>query len=286
MADASGDASDGSQSLPHTNGALDLEDASRSDLRTPADPPERAPESRSESWDRPVSSFREARADEFLLEYDRRMGSPNGARFERGKRASQSVWTVEASRRDPLTRWPDRCTLLDRLSYSIAASRRRGSSLAVLFLDVDGVGQLNERFGFAGGDHVLQSAAQALQSRLRASDTVSRYGADKFVILLSELSHAPDSVLVARKVADVLVSLGDGRGASLRLSASIGISTYPEDGDNAEALVYRAHAAGCRTKMRGSDSQDSQRHALKLQGRKQELPGESEVPQSDSAMRG
>ena len=152
---------------------------------------------------------------------------------------------------DALTQLPNRVLLLDRLTLAIANAKRRDTRLALLFLDLDNFKQINDTFGHAVGDEVLQRAAHCLTGSVRDADTVSRYGGDEFVILLTEVTQAADAVRVADKVSAALRASGGVGNRVTRLSASIGISLYPDDGEDADTLIDRADAAMYRAKRNG-----------------------------------
>jgi diguanylate cyclase len=161
----------------------------------------------------------------------------------------------EASRSsqvDPLTQLSSRALLLDRLEQVLAGARRHPSVFALLFVDLDGFKQVNDTLGHAAGDQALRLAAQCFKSSVRETDTVCRYGGDEFVILLPDVSDGHAAGLVAGSVIAALAAARpepDGAGG---LTASIGISVYPDDGDDAQALIDRADAAMYRAKERGS----------------------------------
>lgn len=148
-----------------------------------------------------------------------------------------------ASQRDALTKIPNRALMLDRLDNAMAAARRHGTRLAVLFLDLDDFKEINDTLGHVAGDEVLQQTASHLQSVVRDSDTVSRYGGDEFLVLLADVTHAADAALVAAKILSALADSIRVADHVLRLSASIGIAIYPEDADDAVTLIGRADAA-------------------------------------------
>lgn len=153
---------------------------------------------------------------------------------------------------DPLTQLPARMLLLDRLSRALALAKRHGSRLGVLFVDIDKFKEINDTLGHAAGDEALQFVAQCLSTAVRAADTVSRYGGDEFVVLLAEVSNVGDAEVVANKVLRLLSVPGSLGGRVSGLSASIGISIFPEDGDDAHTLIGRADTAMYRAKRRGS----------------------------------
>jgi diguanylate cyclase (GGDEF)-like protein len=157
---------------------------------------------------------------------------------------------ARSSQRDALTDTPNRALMLDRLENAISLARRHVTRLAVMFLDLDQFKQINDSLGHAIGDQVLQQVARRLESIVRASDTVSRHGGDEFLVLIGEVSKASDAAVIAAKILAVLTApcrVGDHL---LRLSASLGIATYPDDGEDAASLISRADAAMYRSKRR------------------------------------
>jgi diguanylate cyclase (GGDEF)-like protein/PAS domain S-box-containing protein len=154
---------------------------------------------------------------------------------------------------DVLTDLPNRLLLNDRLTQAISLARRNHSQLAVLFLDLDGFKHINDSLGHSVGDKLLQSVANRLSACVRKSDTVSRQGGDEFVILLSEITRAADAAILAAKIiAQLKKRHGIGK-HRLRISASVGLSTYPNDGEDAETLIKNADAAMYDAKQSGRD---------------------------------
>jgi diguanylate cyclase len=157
---------------------------------------------------------------------------------------------ARSSQRDALTDTPNRSLMLDRLEHAIALARRHVTRLAVLFLDLDQFKHINDTLGHAVGDEVLQLVARRLESVVRGSDTVSRHGGDEFLVLVGEVSKASDAGVIAAKILAVLTAPSRVGDHMLRLSASLGIATYPEDGEDAATLISRADAAMYRSKRR------------------------------------
>jgi len=155
------------------------------------------------------------------------------------------------ARHDGLTNLPNRILLADRLSQAIARARRNCTRVAVMYMDLDGFKQINDSLGHAAGDRILKSVATRLLGCVRSSDTVSRHGGDEFIVLLSEISHAADAGITARKVLNALTSLPVLDETNLRVTVSIGLSTYPEDGEDAEILIKNADMAMYRAKGMG-----------------------------------
>ena len=155
---------------------------------------------------------------------------------------------------DVLTDLPNRSLLTDRLTQAISLARRNHNQLAVMFLDLDGFKHINDSLGHAIGDKLLQSVADRLSACVRKSDTVSRQGGDEFVILLPEVAHAADAAISAAKIISELkepLNIGE---QSLRVTVSIGISTYPDNGEDAETLIKNADTAMYQAKENGRQS--------------------------------
>jgi diguanylate cyclase (GGDEF)-like protein len=153
---------------------------------------------------------------------------------------------------DGLTELPNRARLHDRLQHGISNARRHGHRLAVLFLDLDGFKQINDTHSHAVGDVVLKDAAASLAASVRAVDTVSRYGGDEFVIVLAEVAQPADAAAVARKLGAALQAASRAAGHPFELTASIGLSLFPDDADDPQALIDLADAAMYRAKRSGS----------------------------------
>ena len=154
---------------------------------------------------------------------------------------------------DFLTDLPNRLLLNDRITQAISLAHRHGNHLSVLFLDLDGFKHINDSLGHEIGDKVLQLVAQRLVAGVRTSDTVSRHGGDEFVILLSEIAEAGDAAISAQKILAALARPHAISELKVHLSASIGISIYPQDGHDAETLLKNADTAMYRAKGTGSN---------------------------------
>src|SRR6202521_6015873 len=155
---------------------------------------------------------------------------------------------------DALTDLPNRLLLNDRLTQAISLARRNQHQLAVLYLDLDGFKNINDSLGHSVGDKLLQSVALCLSASVRKSDTVSRQGGDEFVILLPEVAHEADAAVTAEKILSELKkthSIGEHR---LHVTASIGVSTYPGNGEDAENLIKNADTAMYHAKQCGRDN--------------------------------
>jgi len=155
---------------------------------------------------------------------------------------------------DVLTNLPNRMLMQDRLSQAIEVAHRQRRQLAVMFMDLDRFKHINDSLGHAVGDQLLQSVAQRLVASVRHSDTVSRQGGDEFLLLLSYVEHADDAALSAQKILTALAAPHHIGGSNLHISVSIGISIYPDDGQDAQTLIKCADTAMYYAKENGRNN--------------------------------
>ena len=162
---------------------------------------------------------------------------------------------------DPLTKLPNRRLLLERLKHSIEVERRDSKQLALMILDLDHFKVINSSLGYLAGDELLQQVATRIATRLRKVDIVARLrkvdllarlGGDEFIMLLEDITHTEDAARVAEQVIAILskpfyLSQGD----EIHITASIGISLYPQHGDNPQTLISYADAALHKAKAEG-----------------------------------
>ena len=159
-----------------------------------------------------------------------------------------------SAQHDPLTSLPNRVLLYDRLEHAIALARRRSSRLAVLFVDVDRFKQINDSLGHAIGDELLCSTAKRLCGCVRLSDTVSRFAGDEFVLVLDDLASIDDAAMIADKILIAMNAPHAIEGHDLHVTVSMGVSVYPDDGDDAETIIRNADMAMYHTKEAGRNS--------------------------------
>jgi diguanylate cyclase (GGDEF)-like protein/PAS domain S-box-containing protein len=152
---------------------------------------------------------------------------------------------------DSLTNLPNRTLFNDRLTQAISLADRQRKKLAVLFVDLDQFKRINDSLGHAMGDKLLRSVAGRLLSCVRRSDTVCRLGGDEFVILLTQVEQSEDAAITARKILRAVGAPHIVDDKSLDISVSIGGSTYPGDGLDAESLMNQADAAMYEAKLHG-----------------------------------
>ncbi|MCL6543638.1 MAG: EAL domain-containing protein [Bryobacteraceae bacterium] len=141
---------------------------------------------------------------------------------------------------DALTGLPNRHAFEERTNHGLAYARRYGRPMAILFIDLDGFKTVNDSLGHAAGDAVLREVAQRLRSALRESDIIARWGGDEFVAALLEVGSEHDAARAAQKLMDALKEPLSVEGQQICLSASIGISLYPEDGTDLSSLLRKA----------------------------------------------
>jgi diguanylate cyclase (GGDEF)-like protein/PAS domain S-box-containing protein len=161
---------------------------------------------------------------------------------------------AHSAQHDTLTGLPNRLLLGDRVSRAIALAPRRKSKAAILFLDLDGFKHINDSLGHPTGDELLQSIARRLSDCVRDADTVSRQGGDEFVVLLSEVAHAEDAAISARRMLEAVAAPHLIDQHELHVTTSIGVSVYPDDGLDAETLIKNADTAMYQAKENGRQS--------------------------------
>jgi len=155
--------------------------------------------------------------------------------------------------RDALTGLPNRLLLYDRVGVAVERCTRDGSTLAMLFVDLDGFKPVNDSFGHRLGDVVLCEMARRLASQARAADTVARIGGDEFVLLLGGSPDTSAVAQIAQRVIDALTLPVAVEGHELRLSCSVGIAMYPSDGP-CDQLMAHADAAMYTVKRGGGSA--------------------------------
>ncbi|HXN52908.1 MAG TPA: EAL domain-containing protein [Candidatus Acidoferrum sp.] len=167
---------------------------------------------------------------------------------------AMSLQMTHSAQHDLVTNLPNRLLLNDRITQAIALARRQHRPIAVIFLDLDRFKYINDSLGHATGDKLLQSVSKRLLAGVRRSDTVSRQGGDEFVILLSEIAYPEVAATSARKILLSLSAPHSIEGHDLHINGSIGISVYPEDGEDAETLIKNADTAMYHAKESGRNN--------------------------------
>jgi diguanylate cyclase (GGDEF)-like protein/PAS domain S-box-containing protein len=167
---------------------------------------------------------------------------------------AMSLQMTHAAEHDFLTGLPNRMLLNDRIKQAIVTAKRHETQVAVLFLDLDGFKHINDSLGHSIGDKLLQSIGKRLVDCGRAADTVSRQGGDEFVVLLSEVQHSEDAAVAASRMLTAVAEAHSIDDHELHVTTSIGVSVYPDDGDDAEALIKNADTAMYQAKENGRHS--------------------------------
>ena len=153
---------------------------------------------------------------------------------------------------DPLTGLPNRRLLVDRVSMSLVRARRDQSAMAVLYLDLDGFKEINDRLGHGAGDALLKMVAGRLSAAVREEDTVARLGGDEFVIVL-HLSDGADAGQVASKLIAAVSQPYEIEGQAVSVTISAGVALYPVHGEDAETLMKSADLALYEAKRSGKN---------------------------------
>ncbi|QPJ65834.1 MAG: sensor domain-containing diguanylate cyclase [Candidatus Nitrohelix vancouverensis] len=155
---------------------------------------------------------------------------------------------------DALTGLPNRVLLNDRLKMVLAHAQRHQVCLAVLFIDLDGFKEVNDSWGHGAGDIVLQGVAERLKQCIRQEDTVARLGGDEFIVLMSRIGSDKNAASLAQKILDIIEKPFYFEDRELKISVSIGISVYPDDGNDAKTLLRKADTALYRAKNKGKNT--------------------------------
>ncbi len=157
------------------------------------------------------------------------------------------------SEEDPLTGLANRRRFMEQLDHAIAVSKRKQRQAALLFMDLDNFKAVNDQYGHAVGDRLLERVAQLLRRCVRASDTIARLGGDEFAILLEEIDGPAGAVNVAEKVLSLFVRGMNFDGHVHGTGTSIGITVLPQDSDDPEQLLLNADLAMYRAKEAGGN---------------------------------
>jgi len=168
------------------------------------------------------------------------------------KRAEEQL--TQLAHYDVLTSLPNRMLFYDRLKHALAEAKRNQWMVGVMFVDLDRFKNINDTLGHAAGDGLLQQVAERLRDAVRASDTVGRLGGDEFAIVLSNLATTRDAEAAAQKIMASFSEPFRVDQAELFATASIGITLYPEDSADLDALITNADFAMYRAKEKGRNT--------------------------------
>ncbi|MET0357526.1 MAG: EAL domain-containing protein [Cellvibrio sp.] len=154
---------------------------------------------------------------------------------------------------DALTRLPNRVLLADRLKQALSRCHRTGNSLAVLYIDLDGFKSVNDNHGHETGDHLLITIAQRWTDVLREGDTLARIGGDEFIVILVDLENTNDYEFILQRLLQAATEPVTINDQLLRVSASIGVTIFPQDGPDADQLMRHADQAMYLAKQAGKN---------------------------------
>jgi two-component system, cell cycle response regulator len=188
-----------------------------------------------------------------LLEFKMRIRNMLEVRLLYKTVAEQSRLQKEMALHDPLTGLPNRRLLADRIEKAMQHVGRNHQMMAVMYMDIDGFKEVNDRHGHQCGDELLKQVANRLRGATRREDTVARIGGDEFIILLPDVACADDVAHPASKVLRSLATTFDIDGLPVRVTASIGVAFYPDDAEDAESLIARADNALYEAKRSGKN---------------------------------
>ncbi|MEJ2406760.1 MAG: EAL domain-containing protein [Candidatus Thiodiazotropha sp.] len=155
---------------------------------------------------------------------------------------------------DPLTGLPNRLLFVDRLEQAIIKAKRAQNLIALLFIDLDRFKEINDSFGHPTGDELLIKVASQLKKEIREGDTIARLGGDEFTVILDDLEHPGIAGKIAEKLLESLVEPFTIQEQNFFLSASIGISIYPQDGEDANTLIRNSDSAMYQAKEQGRNA--------------------------------
>lgn len=155
---------------------------------------------------------------------------------------------------DALTKLPNRTLFMDRLRQAMARARWHKRLIAVMFLDIDRFKNINDSLGHIVGDQLLIQLTQRLSSGVRAGDTIARFGGDEFAVLLDDIASEKDISQLAKKILDTMVPAFVLQGHEFYITASIGVSIFPNDGEDPETLLRNADVAMYRAKDLGRNN--------------------------------
>ena len=177
-----------------------------------------------------------------------------GSMLDVTERRRAEAQVAERAFVDPLTRLPNRVRFMERLETELAQSRRYERKLAVVHLDLDAFKFVNDNWGHGAGDKLLQSLALRLTRGVREVDTIARIGADEFLVLVPDLREGEDLSRFAQKLLSLTNRPVEIDERTLQVTASVGVATYPADGQDAETLLRNADAAMYRAKDLGGNN--------------------------------
>ncbi len=196
-------------------------------------------------------SPRDNRPDDLLFNALNHIGTQVGRVLEREK---AKALLIRQANFDPLTGLPNRVLAMDRLTQSIQMANRDGQAVVVISVDLDDFKKVNDSLGHEAGDRIIVEAARRLETSLRKSDTVANLGGDEFLVVIKDIPNGGRAAALADKLLATLRNPFSIDGTQIFVSASLGISVFPSDGEDAPALLRHADAAMFSAKSAGRDT--------------------------------
>ncbi len=197
----------------------------------------------------PAADGRSRETEERAGEIDR----PHATARAFSEGLEEKVQLAYQAQHDPLTGLPNRVLFEERLERAVASAERYGRKLALLLLDLDDFAFVNDAFGHDAGDRVLKDVARRLQAKLRRSDTLARHGGDEFIVLVSEIGESSDAREVALALVSSMIEPFEVPGNRVVLTASVGVSIFPDDARDSGELKRHADAAMYHAQEPGSN---------------------------------
>ncbi len=173
------------------------------------------------------------------------------------RQVQERIWYL--ANFDAVTGLPNRVLLEDRLDQALKRAARDGRLVALVFVDLDDFKRINDSFGHAAGDALLEACGERLTGRVRDSDTVARFGGDEFTVILDGLAESPDAELLVLRIGAAFAEPFTIAGLKVMVSASLGAAVFPGDGTDAETLIKNADSAMYESKRGRSGNQPSVR---------------------------
>ncbi|MDD2914232.1 MAG: diguanylate cyclase [Gallionella sp.] len=164
---------------------------------------------------------------------------------------------------DYLTGLPNRALFMEGVEHSMHLAKRNNYKVAIMFLDLDGFKKVNDTLGHDAGDLLLKGVAKRLKEIIRASDTVARVGGDEFIFVLNEIGSDENAALMANKIINALSAPFELKGQQCHVGGSIGISLYPDDSVDTEAIIKQADEAMYLAKQSGKNTHKFYRDVLR-----------------------
>jgi diguanylate cyclase (GGDEF)-like protein/PAS domain S-box-containing protein len=176
---------------------------------------------------------------------------------------------------DTLTNLPNRSLFFNRVHHALSVAKRKKRRNAILFIDLDGFKSVNDAHGHTMGDLLLRSVSERMMNSLRESDTIARLGGDEFSLLIEDIVDKKDAAIVVEKLFQTLSEPFEVAGSDIQITASVGISLFPDDGETSAELLKKADIAMYHAKKEGVNSYEFYTMDMEIESL---LQGEADSP--------